>query len=252
MKIKNRKIPIILGTCGVIAVSTIGFASWIIGYQHTQIEHDLIVEVTGQKMEGLILECVASDTSIKLAETSTPSGENNTVTSETTDGDFTIDLSSFKLNVTKGFLKAHPISSIDFAVSGLPSASVSNTDTFGRTNGSYSYIQLANQNFNLEGISPTDGTQGMEEWEIYDLSSKGPIKFEWGTMFDLNETSDKKDSPAEFYNKKITSFNTTKPMTDPDNQATLAKWKAASTELEAMKTAFTGKTIKVKVSVNFN
>ena len=101
MKIKNKKLPIILGCLGVVAVTSIGFATWIVGHeQKEQMLDNITVSVDGYQDNGLILECIAdpTDKTIRLAETSViQSGSITTpgTIEENNKGDLSIKLTSF-------------------------------------------------------------------------------------------------------------------------------------------------------------
>lgn len=263
MKIKNKKIPIILGCLGVVAVSSIGFATWMVGHeQKEKTLNNIAVTVDGIQDNGLILECIplSTENSIKLAETEVI-GEGSVTTDtiqDTNKGDLDIKLSSFKLYVSDTYTNLNTLGDITFEVKlgteALPEYT-SNAyengpqDIFGRTAGKLSYLTFPTTITKDEYTKCLDSTANITGWNVYDLSkdarfnvgNQAALKFSYGTLFGG------KTSPATFYNEKI-QYNQNQPLTG--QKKVMEQRSEAAKELTEMKTAFDGnKTISIKTSI---
>lgn len=265
MKIKNKKLPIILGCLGVVAVSSIGFATWLVGHEQSEKTlGNINVIVDGIEDNGLILECIAdsTDNKIKLAETAVVNEGSVTTGSEITEtnkGDLEVKLTSFKLYVSDTYKNKDKLGDISFTVklgeADLPTYTSTAyesgpNDIFGRKAGALSYLTFPSTITKLDYEKCIDTSANIEGWKVYDLSKdvkykdeqgKPVLKFSYGDLF-AGETS-----PATFYNKKI-NYDKNKPLTE--QKKVMEQWSAAAKELKEMETTFAGKSISIKTSIN--
>ena len=258
MKIKSKRLPIIMGCLGVLAVSSIGFATWLVGYENKKVDNDISVTIDTFEDKGCILECIptASDKKINLGdfETSSPETSKKPIKVDTTTADLTVGLDSFKLAVSDGY-KTKP-TKIKFEIKlneGLLSAATHNVkegDLFGRTSGSKTFLDFSHQEeILLNTIANPDTT--IEGWTIYDFKANSGfndgIKFQYGSLYKKGETSSSQISPATFYNENTPDYN--ENATIESQKDTLAKWALATEELEALNNTFKDGAIKISITV---
>lgn len=251
MKIKNKKLPIILGCLGVVAVSSIGFATWLVGHEKDTASNNIDVVVNGTEDHGMVLECILADNEkgITLGEFETIQNNDGKAIGVTeNNGDLTVGLKTFKLHVSKTYYRANKITGVSFEVKynnkALPTKNILSGDKFGRTQGDATYIDFANTTINKTNFG--EATEDSAGWNVYDLSKvagfESGLKFKYGSVFGDGENT----TPAKFYNTNIPNYDSNK--TFEENKEVLEKRSLASTELADMKTAFSVSSAKISIT----
>ena len=200
----------ILGFAAV-ALTTTGFATWIVGVNAITQNGNVNVSVDTVKNNGVELTLkLGSDASIELKEANTSEGPVVTVEgNDTAPNPLQISVSEFTLEVGKQFLDENTITGVEFFLKETTDKETEDiqdnaknkvTDNkLGnkRSGTSWHYLNApANVEFTNRDIigEDVDGEQTSYTYSI----SKTTLDFTWGDFFDG-------DSPATFYNTKFAS-----------------------------------------------
>ena len=236
----------ILGFAAV-ALTTTGFATWIVGVNATTTNSDVGVTVDSVSNNGVELKFeLGDDSTIELKEANLATGPVVTVTgNDTVKNPLQISVKTFTLEVGKQFLAANTITGVEFTlkyetdddtVNIKDNASNKVTDSkIGsdkRTSselGYWEYISApAKVKFNNDDII---NSQDLTTY-TYQINAS-TLEFSWGSFFENK-------SPATFYNKK---FETGATKDNVDNIVA---------ELEAMRTALNeSKTLVLTASLAY-
>ena len=259
MKIKNKKLPIILGCLGVVALTSIGFATWLIGYEDKVKNNGVTVSVDTFEDKGCILECIpaASDGKINLGDfaTENPGGSKKPVKVETATADLTVELDSFKLAISNEYKTKPTKIKFDVKLDQVALSTVTHTveadDPFERTQGEKTFLDFGHsQEISLSSITNPD-TTSIPGWTVYDFKTHSGFgegfKFSYGGLYKKESDTTGQVSPAIFYNANTPDYNPN--ATIKSQKGTLAKWSLASEELVALNSAFSGgKNIKITIT----
>ena len=224
----------ILGFAAV-ALTTTGFATWIVGVNATTGSDDVTVTVDTVKNEGVKLTFELTDDQLCLGET-TPVSEGVVQTGdEDVTGDMTVT-AKITLEVGAQYLEENDITgielSLDYGTSEKPTNRqnlVTLNNTGRGTSGnekqvsvdSVSYWEYINAPEKIVLNEATIKEQGAENG-LYTYTVTQNLTFKWGSYFG------KSTSPADYYNEKY-SVDT----------ATVKDVNNIYAELDQMKTAFT-------------
>lgn len=233
----------ILGFAAV-ALTTTGFATWIVGVNAITQNGNVNVSVDTAKNNGVKLTLtLGSDTSIELKEANTSKGPVVTVEgNDTVSNPLQISVSEFTLEVGKQFLDTNNITGVEFSLKETTDEETKDikdnaknkvTDNkLGekRTGESWHYLNApAKVEFDNTDII---GEEESGQTSYTYLISKTTLDFTWGDFFGG-------ESPASFYNTKFASGATKE---DVDNIVA---------ELEAMRTALNEKTLVLTAKLAF-
>lgn len=227
-----------------VALLTTGFATWIIGTQNKEINIDgttVNVDTAKNASIELVMKISPEHKSLVLAETENLGGSDITWKNDGLVGDLTLefdeiyvlygDESGFDPDSTKLHFDYVSIKNGDQVVT--DTANTVSLDTFGRSGGPFTYIDLP-ADINLDGgnsaISHPTATTTK-----YTFPDKN-VKFRWGTAFGNN-------SPCKFYQDYLTAHS---DLSVDDKNVLL---NTAVSELNAMNTALNGTTINLKATL---
>lgn len=218
----------ILGFAAV-ALTTTGFATWIVGVNAITQNGNVSVSVDTVKNNGVNLTLtLGSDASIELKEANSSAGPVVTVEdNDTVLNPLRISVSEFTLEVGKQFLDTNNITGVEFFLKETTDTETEDIKDYAknkvtdnklgnkRSGQSWHYLNApAKVEFNNSNIIGDEEDQTSYTYSI----SKTTLDFDWGDFFGG-------ESPATFYNTKFASGATKE---DVDNIVA---------ELEAMRTA---------------
>lgn len=218
-----------------IALTTTGFATWIVGVNATTGSDDVTVTVDTVKNEGVKLTFELTDDQLVLGETTKVNEGVVQTGDESVTGDMTVT-ASIKLEVGAQYLEENDITgielSLDYGTSDKPTnrqnlVTLNNTGRGTSDNesqvsvDSVSYWEYINAPEKIVLNEATIKEQGAENG-LYTYTVTQNLTFKWGSYFG------KSTSPAAYYNEKY-SVDT----------ATVEDVNNIYAELEQMKTAFT-------------
>lgn len=227
-----------------IALTTTGFATWIVGVNATTTNGNVGVTVDTVSNNGVELTLVlGSDSAIELKEANLATGPVVTVTgNDTVKNPLQISVETFTLEVGEQFLNTNTITGVEFTLKyetdddtddikdNLSNKVNDNKIGEKRSGSEWEYVSApAKIEFTNEDIT-TSGDQSTYTYQI----NASTLDFEWGSFFGGNG-----DSPATFYNKIFT----TATKDDVDNIVA---------ELDAMNTALDGKTLVLTASLAYS
>ena len=225
-----------------IALTTTGFATWIVGINATTSDGTVGVTVDTALNNGVKLTFeLGDDSKIELKEANSSTGPVVTVTdNDSVSNPLQISVKTFTLEVGKQFLNSNTITGVEFKLKYATDDSTTNigdnaknkvTDNkIGekRSGTEWEYISApAKVQFNNEAIINS------QDLTTYTYQINAPtLDFSWGSFFENK-------SPATFYNEKFASGA---DKDDVDN---------IFAELEAMKTALNEKDLVLTASLAF-
>ena len=252
MKKRSKYIALSVSALALVSVCSIGFATWLVGIQQTTDTVTLQAEVDDYVNDTVFLSANLSTPSVKICETKEVEKTGNKIigTSKGTIGyhadGLSFTFSDITLKVSKKATVNPGSVSISLSTEDGDNAwnSVSTeknelddkrTSIEGIGNAPWTYLAFDKVTLNV-GTDLKDVTNEQEEedktiYNTYSITNK-KLSFKWGTFFNSK-------APTEFYNGVYSKVN------DFDEVAEGVT--AITTELEAMKTAFSGKTITLKV-----
>ena len=225
-----------------IALTTTGFATWIVGVNAATSDGTVGVTVDTVSNNGVELKLeLGTDNAIELKEANSSDGPVVTVTdNDSVSNPLQISVKTFTLEVGKQFLNSNTITGVEFKLKYATDDSTTDiknnaknkvTDNkIGekRTGTEWEYISApAKVLFNNEAII---NNQDLTTY-TYQINAS-TLDFSWGSFFENK-------SPATFYNEK---FATGADKDDVDN---------IFAELEAMKTALNEKDLVLTASLAF-
>lgn len=227
----------VIAFCSVALLST-GFAVWQVGVNQASKEGEISVSVDTAQNNSVKIDAALSDSTIKLAE----SAAINTgfVTSDATDGDFSVTFSSFEITMGSDAYTSNSYKFVKFSIQAAAGDYVDNKTASGANSFSDldsdrgdSYFDLAVTYMELESESDSKFTAKKTNAPYsFDLTSKTVELFKWGSFFDNS-------SPCTYYNKLLTAeANQT-----PENA------QKVTDELTAMNTKYTNKKISLKIEL---
>ena len=248
MKKRSKYIALSVSALALVSVCSIGFATWLVGVQQTTDEVTLNAQVDNYVNDTIFLSATLSTTSVKICETSKVDKTGNNIIGTTTatgeggigyaeDG-LQFKFADITLKVSRTTTAKVP-DRIEVSLADNNAWNNVTANTLGNgkrpdTGSPWTYLTLG-ENGSLKFSLATDFEKSSDEdYDTYTLNSgKLTQTFGWGTFFEG-------EAPTTFYNKKY------KDAMDNFSEVT-AGVTAITTELKAMKNAFTGKTITLKV-----
>ncbi len=265
MKKRNKIIAFSVSTLAVLSVSTVGFATWLVGVQKTSEDVKVTATVDETTNQSVFLSAKI-DKVIKLAEaaeTGSDGGDYKII--EATQGSINtanenylgFKFSELKLTVSKNNFDGKPDAiKISLPVD-LNQGNTVETNEFSehgkRPGSSWTYVsftektlKLTDENFTIKDSDPDSDTDGFIEYTI--LDGKNNFSFEWGTFFDNVALEDEVKSPVNFYNSLYTDadFKEGGAYSGEDKFEVLFKAsQKATNELKTMQTNLKKLTIKV-------
>ena len=248
MKKRSKYIALSVSALALVSVCSIGFATWLVGIQQTTDTVTLEAEVDNYVNDTIFLSANLSTTSVKICETSKVDKTGNNIIGTTEPGKegigYAEDGLQFKfkditLKVSKTTTAKVPdtieVSLADNNAWNKVTDSSLGNDKRPDTGIGWTYLTLG-ENGSLEFSLATDFDKNSDDpdYDTYTLkSAKLTQTFGWGTFFDGK-------APTTFYNNKY------EDAMDNFSEVT-AGVTAITTELRAMKNAFTGQTITLKI-----
>lgn len=225
-----------------IALTTTGFATWIVGINATTTNNDVGVTVDTVSNNGVELKLVlGSDHAIELKEANSSDGPVVTVTdNDSVSNPLQISVDTFTLEVGKQFLNSNTITGVEFKLKYATDDSTTDIKANAynkvkdnkigekRSGTEWEYISApAKIEFTNEDITNSEDLNTY----TYQINASF-LDFDWGSFFG-------NDSPATFYNEK---FATGATKQDVDN---------IFAELKAMETALNNKELVLTASLAF-
>ena len=228
-----------------IALTTTGFATWIVGVNATTTNGNVGVTVDTVSNNGVELTLVlGDDTQIDLKEENVTEGVVTVTGKDTVQNPLQISVETFTLEVGKQFLDTNTITGVEFALKyetdkdikdNLSNKVTDNRIGDKRSSSELGYWEYVSAPAKIEFTNQdiTTGTGEDQSTYTYEINASF-LEFKWGSFFGGNG-----ESPATFYNKIFT--NATKD--DADNIVA---------ELEAMRTALNeSKTLVLTASLAY-
>lgn len=263
---KTKKNKIVLGASiclALVSVTTIGLSAWLVGLQQNSLTlGDMIVSVDTVSDETEYLNVVIDGTeSINIreaitAETTEGTLDGVTITGESGNTDLEVKLADFdivyssdatldSLTITPKLKKdqtttSWPVVSMSDKTLTYPGVSLTQTDFFGRSGTSFTYIELEDPTSYSSETDLTNNNVFKESdtvytgYKFYEKTEK-KLNFKWGSLFNG-------DSPSVYYNKKLESVTDTGTKLQMLNQI--------KNELANMATAFEDQNIVIEVTLN--
>lgn len=229
-----------------IALTTTGFATWIVGVNATSSDGTVGVSVDTALNNGVELTLeLGEDSDIELKEANLATGPVVTVTGNDTVKDpLQISVKTFTLEVGKQFLNSNTITGVEFK---LKYATDDSTENIGdnaknkvtdnklgekRTGNEWEYVS-APKTIEFTNTDITATATGDPSTYEYTINAE-TLDFRWGSFFG-------EKSPANFYNNLFTDTDPSKD--DVDNIVA---------ELDAMRTALHDKTLVLTASLAYS
>ena len=249
MKKRSKYIALSVSALALVSVCSIGFATWLVGIQQTTDEVTLKAQVDNYVNDTIFLSANLSTTSVKICETSKVDKTGNNIIGTTEPGKegigYAADGLQFKfaditLKVSKTTTAKVP-DRIEVSLADNNAWNNVTTNTLGNgkrpdTGSPWTYLTLG-ENGSLEFSLATDFDKNSDDpnYDTYTLNSgKLTQTFGWGTFFGG-------EAPTTFYNNLYRDAM-------ENFEKVVAGVTAITTELKAMKDAFTGQTITLKVN----
>ena len=218
-----------------IALLTTGFATWVVGQQHTDTDEDVTVNVDTAKNTGISFEMTLSDFTLELKEKNVSGGSIvNISDSSVTDNKVALQISAtYKIVWGKAYEEEQGdgmFTKISLSISEASSGYVDNkvasdANRTGRESSEYTYFDLETTEIDLSTEISNAQSAAQNGTRTIDVTVAKTIQFKWGNYFG-NVT------PATYYNDKYP----TPTMDDVTN---------VYDELSLMRTALDGKKIKL-------
>ena len=229
-----------------IALTTTGFATWIVGVNATTSDGTVGVTVDTALNNGVELKFeLGTDSAIELKEANSSTGPVVTVTdNDSVSNPLQISVKTFTLEVGKQFLNSNEITGVEFK---LKYATDDSTENIGnnaknkvtdnklggkRSGNEWEYVSAPKtiEFTNTDITATATGDQSTYEYTI----NAETLDFRWGSFFGGK-------SPANFYNDLFTDTDPSKD--DVDNIVA---------ELDAMRNALNGKTLVLTASLAYS
>ncbi len=266
--IKNRKNKIILGVlagAAVISLASVGFAEWQIGLVKHDAESKINVKVDTCAEETCYLNVkTALDASIKLGEiTAYDKGNGVGYVKETEEASLKVGIEEFTLIVSKENIKKTPSLTFGLAIDeSTPTKSLTTNlattdDKFGRDEGEYSFIGLK-QTITFSSFTDTtcleEATNAPEGYKVFKLKD-GLKKFEfnWGSLFGNTDVTNGENSPATYYQTKISAVDKDTSLTTDEAKIfrKLEMLNQVQKDLTAMHSSLDGACLKITITFSF-
>lgn len=253
--LKAKKNKIVLGTIlgvALVSLASVGFAQWQVGVQQKDDDKSFNVEIDTATQNTAVVEVTAdASQKLRIAEIAAVNDSNKNVTTvETTGGNFTINLTNYRIIVDN----KHQVKSVTYSVfvgddekSGVDrfKALVANTSKSihpDYSDKSMSYIAFKttsiadNKDFGSKFI--VDSSKTIENHTVYTANDM-KFEFDWGDFFDNG-------SPATFYENKM------KTVSDIEEKINMSN--GIIQEIDGMKSILDGlsegeRVVHIKVSI---
>lgn len=270
MKKKNKIIIGAISAFTLVSVATIGFSSWVIGVQQQEVDVEgLKLSVDTVENDSVFLEVsLPANETVKICEPSKVTRTETTDIVGTSDSTASggigysedamkFSLQTITLRVGKNVSSEKIPTGVKFT---LPSEEGKNTfntvktnefassevdgwqDKTGRSGSSWTYLALETTIALTEFTSDSE-TNSSASYTTYTLEDK-QLTLLWGSFFGNASVSGENKKPTDFYNGL---YNEASPT--PSFDILMEAATKATTELKAMNTAMTNKTITLKAEV---
>ena len=270
MKKKNKIIIGAISAFTLVSVATIGFSSWVIGVQQQEVDVEgLKLSVDTVENDSVFLEVsLPANETVKICEPSKVTRTETTDIVGTSDSTASggigysedamkFSLQTITLRVGKNVSSEEIPTGVKFT---LPSEEGKNTfntvktnefassevdgwqDKTGRSGSSWTYLALETTIALTEFTSDSE-TNSSASYTTYTLEDK-QLTLLWGSFFGNASVSGENKKPTDFYNGL---YNEASPT--PSFDILMEAATKATTELKAMNTAMTNKTITLKAEV---
>lgn len=266
--IKNRKNKIILGVlagAAVISLASVGFAQWQIGLVKNSADSDINVKVDTYAEETCYLNVkTAKDATIKLGEiTAYDKGNGVGYVEETEKASLKVEIEEFTLIVSDKNITKTPSLTFNLAIDkSTPTKSLTTNltatdDKLGRNQGEYSFIGLK-QTITFSSFTDTTcfdaATNAPEGYKVFKLKS-GLKKFEfnWGSLFGNTDVTNGDNSPATYYQTKISAVDTDTSLKTDEEKIfrKLEMLNQVQKDLTAMHSSLDGANLKLTINFSF-
>ncbi|MBO8427217.1 MAG: hypothetical protein IAC58_01495 [Firmicutes bacterium] len=269
MKKKNKIIIGAISAFTLVSVATIGFSSWVIGVQQQEVDVEgLQLSVDTVENDSVFLDVtLPAEETVKICEPSKVTRTETTDivgTSDTTSSGgigfaadaMTFSLDTITLRVGKNVSSANTPKGVKFTLSKEDGKNTFNTvktnefassedgweDKTGRTGSSWTYLALETT-IALTEFTNDSETNSSASYTTYTLEDK-QLTLLWGTFFGNATVSGQNKKPTDFYNSL---YKAAEPA--PSFDILMEAATKATTELKAMNTKMTNKTITLKAEV---
>lgn len=268
--IKNRKNKIILGVlagAAVISLASVGFAEWQIGLVKHDAESKINVKVDTYAEETCYLNVkTASDASIKLGEvTAYNKGNGVGYVEETEKASLEVGIEEFTLIVSdKNTTTKTPSLTFNLAIDeSTPKKSLTTNltgtdDKFGRNKAEYSFIGLK-QTITFSSFTDTtcfeEATNAPEGYKVFKLKNDlKKFEFNWGSLFGNTDVTNGDNSPATYYQTKISAVDTNTSLTTDEAKIfrKLEMLNQVQKDLTAMHSSLDKACLKITINFSFN
>ena len=243
-KFKKKKIVLyfIISTL-LISVGSVGFSSWILSIEKKESNFSANINISEAWNATAILDVNTSVESIS-SDGDTGNIENLKVPlsgSIIYSDDINTEISNSKLSIS-----VNALSDVNNP-SGIDSnkVEIKTTDTFGRTNGDYTYFEVSDKEVSVSELT-LDNTFNVSGYSKFNLSLEG-FSLEYGSYFNY-------ENPETFYNNKIEEAKKAYLNNRNDNNLNtyLNIINEAKNELETFYGKLDGQTLNIMVSLVSN
>ena len=238
----KRKNYVLIGAIGIaaVALTSVGFATWITGMQQLTDDSRITVAVDTARNDTKYIEAELSESQLYLGEPKSASqteGKINIVGEQTTD--LSITFSSFRVIVSDIYdpSKISVTMTVSFSNTGKATY-LTDKNGFAKNDGETTYVAFPTTFVDKGKVALKDKTKplnGYYEKELNDTT----ITLKWGDTF-----GDGTKTPSEYYNDKL------KSATSIDQK--LGIMSEATSTLNEMYTALNGQTITLHFEVKAN
>ena len=245
-KIKKKKIVLyfIISTL-LISVGSVGFSSWILSIENKESNFSANINISEARNATAILDVNTSVESIS-SDGDTGNIENLKVPLSgfiIYSDDINSEISKSKLSISVNALSdVNNPSGID---SNKVEIKTTDTDSFGRTNGDYTYFEVSDKEVSVSELT-LDNTFNVSGYSKFNLSLEG-FSLEYGSYFNY-------ENPETFYNEKIEEAKKTYLNNRNDNNLNtyLNIINEANNELNTFYNKLDGQTLNIMVSLVSN
>lgn len=198
----KRKNYVLFGAIGIaaVALSSVGFATWITGMQNDKAKSDIQISVDTATNETMYLDVELGDANINVTEQVSQAG-GKLYNNSTAPTDLKFSFSKFRLIYSNAYSDKNPlvtmsvsitknetqVSSISYSLGKIKSTGKASYLNFPTT-----FIDEESGNVVLNNASEADKIEG---YTVKTLSNK-EISLNWGDLFG-------KVSPTQYYNNRI-------------------------------------------------
>lgn len=233
----KRKNYVLFGAIGIaaVALSSVGFATWITGMQQTTQTGSINVTVDTASNDTLYLDAALSESSISIHQQTVTNNGKISVTGNETDADLAITFSKFKVYVSDKY-QASSVN-VTMTVSFFNGESaykdvVYTNKGIAKSGSTETYITLPSVLTGDQGVSLKASSTKLDGYTVKELDAQNlTVSFGWGTVFGSED-------PVTHYNKLIDAAG-------DNTEKKLEEMGKATKTLNEMNSLLNGKTIKL-------